>query len=694
MATTLRQQMADPRPGTEQKNLVVDTPRALFSCDVFDTAVTRLVGSPNAVFLLLGRRLNSRGLLDLSPQAFMAARLAADYRANYALGRGWHLRGIYRELQFALGLSDELRDRVMAEELALEFELIRPVPAIRERLSAARAEGRKVVFLSDMYIDSQFIRSVLDKHGLCTDGDGCYVSSETACGKEDGRAFRRLAQVEGVPLQDILHRGNDPVSDVAAALRAGVQVEPAYGCNPNRFEEILEHASAGTDGLASVMAGASRLARLSVHARNAHEESLRDVAAGVGAPMMVSYVMWLLREAQRAGHRRLYFVARDGYILRQIADRLIRRLGYDIETRYLYGGRRAWFKASVLDTERPDLFWAIDHSAPNSVASFMKRLVMKPDDVEDALTSLGHPRSTWKDIIPEADYGSRLWALLRHPDIRRHLLQDAAARRSRVVAYLRQEGLFDSDDFAVVDIGWSGRAVGALDRILSTEGARIPAVYFFGRLHDTSLHAVRPQMPIHVYYSDHTRRLGYSKMVYELYAELFLGAEHGVTVDYAAADGRMVPVLGRSDNRALTEWGLGTIHETMLSFVDHLWLDEDTISIAADMRPALARLFFYFINHPTDAEARAWGAVPFEDGASGVVRSTLAAPYKLRELPRSFWRGWAGHEYMLWGTEWHQASIRMTPEPVRFLFRASMRIRRMLGPFAKRLVALVRGKRV
>jgi len=42
--------------------------------DVFDTVITRAVVAPAAVYLLLGRRLSSVGLVNCTPEAFAHAR--------------------------------------------------------------------------------------------------------------------------------------------------------------------------------------------------------------------------------------------------------------------------------------------------------------------------------------------------------------------------------------------------------------------------------------------------------------------------------------------------------------------------------------------------------------------------------------------------------------------------------------------
>ena len=58
-------------------------------------------------------------------------------------------------------------------------------------------------------------------------------------------------------------------------------------------------------------------------------------------PILFDYVWWILYQAQQRGIQRLYFLARDGYLLREIAQQFCARFGLKIECRYLYCSRAA-----------------------------------------------------------------------------------------------------------------------------------------------------------------------------------------------------------------------------------------------------------------------------------------------------------------------------------------------------------------
>ena len=57
------------------------------------------------------------------------------------------------------------------------------------------------------------------------------------------------------------------------------------------------------------------------------------------APILISYVMYILKDAQKRKLNQLYFLSRDGYVLCKIAKILCAKYQIKIECRYLYVSR-------------------------------------------------------------------------------------------------------------------------------------------------------------------------------------------------------------------------------------------------------------------------------------------------------------------------------------------------------------------
>ena len=372
------------------------------SFDVFDTVLTRIVGAPRAIFLLLGKQLASQSLISCTPEAFADARIKAEHRTHGHVGEKCSLEQIYIELAIALRLTDEQREKMMHLECVLESKLIRPILIAKDLIQAARDQGKRVVFVSDMYLPAEFIQEQLVLHSFWVKGDQLYVSHEYGKSKATGQLFQEMISRQGILPTQVSHCGNDLRIDVQGAKKVGLKAHHFNEGNLNRYEQILESYSCATEGLSSVLAEASRLVRLQVPVSSSKEAALRDVAAGVVAPTLVGYVLWVLQQAQMMGLKRLYFVSRDGQILLEIARRLVSKLNVSCELRYIYGSRLAWNLSAVasLDQEQASQMlkrssWILDSTSAISIRDFFARVCIPPEEISDRLAAVGFKEEDW-----------------------------------------------------------------------------------------------------------------------------------------------------------------------------------------------------------------------------------------------------------------------------------------------------------
>jgi FMN phosphatase YigB (HAD superfamily) len=649
--------------------------KTIASFDVFDTLLTRIVGRPASLFLWLGHRLAAAGKLQCSAEAFAAARVDAERRAcRNAPGNQATLAEIYAELAWSLGMDAKRRDEMMGAELQLEEECIRVVPGAVERVAEARTAGAKVFFLSDMYLPKSFIIAELSKHGLWSDDDQCFVSGECRRSKRTGELFDHLLAHEDIPATSVAHCGNDAIADLAAPCARGIQIVPILHANLNRYEEILESHARDTQGLSSALAGASRLARLQVPTNDEHLGALRDISAGVAAPVLTAYVLWILHKARQEGLARLYFVSRDGQILCDIARRLSPKIGFRGECRYLYGGRQAWFlAASASDMSRWEE-WCFEESEFLSVSSQLTRAGLKPEQWREALEGLGFSAATFSANLSPPDR-DRLRQWLRSAPIAEKITEEAFLRRGVLKKYLAQELVLGSTRWGLVDVGWRGRLQYYLEQVLADEGAQPPTGFYFG-LSARSRYASKG--PQHCYFFDDDRQVGYGNDLRFLATpiEIFCAANHGVVMGYQERQGVIHPVLREECNSSAMSWGLETVHRTIGQFVDCLHLDPSLVNERADLRPCTSSLLKCFWKTPLLSEAVAWGRHQFEADQAGAYQLPLASPYSLKDVWDTYRRGGNPRRN---DCEWKPGSMAMTHPVVRKLIGVAGRAARALG---------------
>jgi hypothetical protein len=404
-----------------------------------------------------------------------------------------------------------------------------------------------------------------------------------------------------------------------------------------------------------------------VTAPGPHDRALVDVAAGVVAPVLTSFVLWLFRQAEERGLKRLYFLSRDAEILLQIARRIAPMIGSTVELRYLYASRLAWNSAVSSPEKNPHLWYSVVYQSAIGFtnAELLGRIGLDAADLERITAS---SRKAWSSTSDREILRTTLKTL----EAEGILATLAERNKALVLEYLQQEGLFDDTPHAVVDVGWRGTQHDALIE-LQHEHKVAPAYgLFFGLdLSDSPWGHLRsgfyfdarriapedraqeelaperyqpPRVPAALQQQAAPRDL------YSLF-EMFCAGREGSLLAYRRVDGRVLPVLDERRPHEVQAWNIDKVYETVAAFVSNLEVEERCF-LDVDVRPALASVIDVLWKAPTRAEAEAWGRFPWELGL-GSSRCTcdFAPPYDRRFISRKL----GGNPTL--ATQWPAASL-------------------------------------
>lgn len=216
-----------------------------YSFDVFDTVITRTVLRPKDVFQLMQQRLEAQhdGLPGSLPGCFWGARVWSEFLARRRSGsEDVTLFQIYQTLAELFRLDHPGRDRLLSAELALESEVLVPIDGALELVAAARRSA-PVVFISDMYLPSEFIRGILERSALFAPGDRLYVSGELGKSKGSGRLFRHVLDDLKIRPGQLVHCGDNPVTDRLVPRRLEIGLHEGMPCAQPRFERLRGYAA-------------------------------------------------------------------------------------------------------------------------------------------------------------------------------------------------------------------------------------------------------------------------------------------------------------------------------------------------------------------------------------------------------------------------------------------------------------------
>lgn len=526
----------------------------IFSFDVFDTCITRRFAYPRDLFFELGMRLAPANLspeqAEVFARKFQALRIRAE---KWASRRNWPHRSpdiyeIYRGFRPPKGCTKN-SDQILEAEIALEAESIYAIPKAIEKIAQARQAGGKVIFISDMYLPADVLAPMLKKIGVMVSGDSLYVSCDVKRSKRSGELFKHVIAAEAVQPEQISHIGDNFHADVLMGIKAGISA--------SHFPDALltEYERRITGGKVSRHAGALHTAALSRRSRlnfvisdEASQRALDPLIHSTIAPFLVNYVSWVLDQARRAGIKRLYFVARDGQIFYKIALQLLGE-DTDLELRYLYGSRSAWFTASITSGATAAERFLAPKGQPNSRSDILSRAGIAADTqlfVLNRLSIAEGDRS--KNLHPEQ---AKLFVqrVLADRETSNLVFESASKARNVVLKYFYQEGLLDGTPWGLVDVGWSLNSQAALKRIISTvKGDNFPIIgYYIGISKD---HLAPEDVGIAQSYLPGVGSLLTRRRV--IIEQCFTPATHATTSGYAIEGETVIPVFG-AESRGRTE---------------------------------------------------------------------------------------------------------------------------------------------
>ncbi|MBR3622843.1 MAG: hypothetical protein IKN43_05795 [Selenomonadaceae bacterium] len=516
----------------------------LYSFDVFDTLITRKTATPKGIFALMQHKLQTDaqyfGINEFLRNNFFDIRVNAEElaRLNY-FHQGIEeisLEQIY-EAVGTIGFVDESAKITLSKlEKTIETESVVGIKRNIDKVKSLAASRDRVILISDMYLDEETIRKMLiSVDGIFTDIP-IYVSSQYKKGKWSSGLFHLVREKESVEFSDWVHTGDNEHSDINVPKSIGIKIQPfKFAAFLPLEEKMLDTGEDRAD--TQLMIGV---------ARNLRVEENMSVAESVGSSfagyILFPYIHWLLEQCRQMDIRRLYFIARDGYVLKKIADIIINNRNISIETHYIYASRRS-LRMPAYDGTEENFRKILTYSNPlniKSIRAFARTLRI---DVESLLSFLpdhfccADKMIDYKTVCYIAQY------LGKNEEFRRFLVEYHKEAKELTQAYLLQEVDCSDEQFAFVDLNGSGLSANSLCNLMNKHYAGKVKTFFF-QLNRMGLEG---------------NGLVYNfcpgTYKYDLVLELLCRALHGQTEYYKKEFDKIVPVLKGKEGEALEKYG-------------------------------------------------------------------------------------------------------------------------------------------
>lgn len=318
----------------------------MYSFDVFDTLITRKTAVPEGVFAVMQSELGREGYEEIPVSIrnnFYRFRIAAEVLARYSYQRNGiedvTLEQIYDVLAVRGELSEVQQTQLMCLECDIEYRECVPIEKNVIQVKKLLAEGEKVILISDMYLPQKQIYKMLEKADAVLTELQLYVSGDCKKRKRTGAIYEFAMEQSHFIGKECIHTGDNAKTDIAAAEKAGFHTRLSWFPGLLPIEKKLLDQEPGNIWLNRVI-GCSRRARLYLGEAMSQKDDVL-IGTSVGGIILNSYMQWVIRSALARGIKRLYFITPDGYVLKRIADILIRKTGIAIDTYYSNGNSYA-----------------------------------------------------------------------------------------------------------------------------------------------------------------------------------------------------------------------------------------------------------------------------------------------------------------------------------------------------------------
>jgi hypothetical protein len=550
------------------------------------------------------------------------------------------------------------------------------VVEIRSRVEQLQAQGRRVIYISDMYLPPAVVKEMLERCGYQVPDGSLYVSNELGLTKSSGNLYKHVIAKEGISARQLLHCGDGVKTDYLGARKAGVPAELISFTHLNRFEKAMLRLPSDKQWIASQIAGISRATRLGFTGPDSLK-STAELASSVIAPLLTGFVSWVLKDAAKRGIERLYFVARDGQILHKIARELTQGAAAP-EVRYLYGSRQAWYLPSAFSVNREELEFVLFTGQSSAPRHNLKRLKLTPEELAEPLARYGFDADSWDRQLREEET-EQFWKFIEDPEVSAIIMQKAAGARELAVEYFRQEGLLKDDKWAIVDVGWTLRTQGSFKKILLSAGQPHTLGYYLG-ICKTRFSALSYGQGRAYLLEEAEDEMGTDMLsVFQnkgLIDQVFTMADHGSTKGYLRRGDRVLPDLADLAPYPKREAFLATVQNAVTNFAAE-YARAGLINYEPELRSCARCVTGMLIAGPTRAEARTLAWAPISDDPNELRAAPLAkslSPLDLFNISRDiFKRVRQGrksksrtvpsifYKDLSWGFSWFEGSAALSP---------------------------------
>ena len=491
----------------------------IISFDIFDTLILRNIFQPTDIFRILAKFAKDEFDID----DFFQKRGEGEKKARDKVKNSEaDFQEIYDEVEKLCGCNIE-KIKQMELQLEMEFSVINPY--MMEIWKYASEQKKTIIFISDMYLSSDFIKKLLKKNGYKV--EHLYVSNEYRKNKGSKELYELVGQELNCKKTNWLHIGDNEYSDYKQAKE--------FGINAYHYKNVSTYYE-GTKELSiseSVLIGIQNN-----YLYNGIQENYWNKFGAKNAfPIYFGFAKWLYDLTKEEDN--LFFLARDGYIIKKIYDMFCKMDENTIFTNYIYVSRKV-LQLPLLGT-MPELDKVIrqltDRTELDGEITLRETLykvgIRDMDKAEKYMNAFGFLNLD-EIVSPEKLYMAQNLIVKLSGEVRKYF----SDKRKLLERYFEQEKVNCWNKLNVMDVGWKGSSQEVIEKILGKDVIG----YYFGTADTLSRNKF---CTMYGWIFDDWNPTTVASEVYRyinMY-ELLFSAPHGSTIDYKEENEKIIPVL-------------------------------------------------------------------------------------------------------------------------------------------------------
>lgn len=308
------------------KNIIADVEIVTF--DIFDTLITRPLLSPDTVFEIIETKVKhllnpDLNYISMRKNAESEVRMKNNYRGDCSIHE------IYEEMITLYNISADLSMQLKQMEIDLEIKLAMPREDVVDCLNYAKALNKKVILISDMYLDKKIVTQMLNKCNI-HNYDELWISSETGMRKDTGEIWSKFVELYGK--SKTVHVGDNEHSDVQLPgdrdlITFHVMNGSTMFYNTNfghlLYDSIYANENWGDSILLGPIVAKQLNSPFKIKNGQVQLTELKEVGYTIFGPILLQYIIWLTKKLQENHETKVLFLAREGYLLKNYSINFI-----------------------------------------------------------------------------------------------------------------------------------------------------------------------------------------------------------------------------------------------------------------------------------------------------------------------------------------------------------------------------------